>query len=97
METHQQTRHAQSSKLSTLTGHSLLGLIRLYQVAISPWLGKNCRFYPSCSCYTHEAISIHGPWRGLVMGICRIGKCHPWHPGGIDLVPPKNPSTSTRT
>lgn len=90
----------------------LMGLIRLYQVGISPWLGNNCRFYPSCSCYTHEAIALHGPWRGLSLGLCRLAKCHPWHPGGVDLVPstnassintplikehPKQPPSSTRT
>ncbi|HRH76086.1 MAG TPA: membrane protein insertion efficiency factor YidD [Cellvibrionaceae bacterium] len=89
METHQQTRHTQSHRINTLIQRVLLGVIRLYQVGISPWLGKNCRFYPSCSCYTHEAIATHGPWHGLRLGICRIAKCHPWHPGGVDLVPVK--------
>ncbi|HMU66636.1 MAG TPA: membrane protein insertion efficiency factor YidD [Cellvibrionaceae bacterium] len=89
METHQQTRHTNSHRVNALIQQALQGVIRLYQVGISPWLGKNCRFYPSCSCYTHEAIAIHGPWRGLWLGICRIAKCHPWHPGGVDLVPVK--------
>lgn len=92
METHQQTRHTKSHRVNALIQQALLGVIRLYQVGISPWLGKNCRFYPSCSCYTHEAIATHGPWRGLLMGICRIAKCHPWHPGGVDLVPVKPPA-----
>lgn len=97
METHQQTRHSESNQFSSLIKQALLVLIRIYQVGISPWLGKNCRFYPTCSCYTHEAIRTHGPWRGLGLGIFRIAKCHPWHPGGVDLVPEKHHSPSTRT
>ncbi|HEY6528821.1 MAG TPA: membrane protein insertion efficiency factor YidD [Cellvibrionaceae bacterium] len=93
METHQQTRHTKSTQFNALIQQALLGLIRLYQVGISPWLGKNCRFYPSCSCYMHEAIATFGPWRGLGLSICRIAKCHPLHPGGVDLVPSKKASS----
>lgn len=61
-------------------------LIRLYQVIISPLLGQRCRFYPSCSQYMIEAIEKKGLLRGMWMGLLRILKCHPFHPGGYDPV-----------
>ena len=71
----------------TIISRLLLSVIRAYQKAISPLLGSNCRYYPSCSHYTYEAIEIHGVARGSWLGIKRIGRCHPWHEGGIDPVP----------
>jgi putative membrane protein insertion efficiency factor len=65
----------------------VLFLIRCYQILISPLLGRNCRFYPTCSNYTYEAIKKHGLLRGLFLGGKRLLKCHPFHPGGVDLVP----------
>ena len=65
----------------------LLGGIWIYQVTLSPLLGPRCRFYPTCSCYAAEAIKIHGLRRGLGLSLRRLGKCHPLHPGGVDLVP----------
>lgn len=62
-------------------------LLRGYQYAISPLLGRSCRFYPSCSDYTVEAIERHGALRGSVLGFKRVMRCHPWHPGGFDPVP----------
>ncbi len=62
-------------------------LIRGYQLVISPWLGPHCRFYPSCSEYTLIAIKTHGALYGIGLGIKRILRCHPWHPGGFDPVP----------
>lgn len=61
--------------------------VRAYQLAISPILGPGCRFAPSCSSYAIEALQEHGPWRGSVLAIRRIGRCHPFQPGGFDPVP----------
>jgi hypothetical protein len=66
----------------------LKGFIRLYRYFLSPMLGPNCRFYPSCSCYAEEAIEHHGVVRGGYLAARRILRCHPWHPGGYDPVPP---------
>jgi putative membrane protein insertion efficiency factor len=65
----------------------LLSMIRGYQLAVSPMLGPHCRFYPSCSCYTHIAVERFGVLRGLLLGIRRIGRCHPFCEGGYDPVP----------
>jgi len=62
-------------------------LIRGYQLGLSPFLGTACRFHPSCSEYAHEAIMKHGVTRGAWLAVRRLGRCHPWHPGGIDEVP----------
>ena len=67
----------------------ILLLIKLYQKYISIFLGKNCRFYPTCSAYTYEAIEKFGIIKGIFLGIKRIIKCHPFHPGGYDPVPKK--------
>ncbi len=69
--------------------HVLMLMIRLYQWILSPWLGPACRYYPSCSSYGIEAIRVHGCLRGLWMTATRILRCHPWHPGGYDPVPPR--------
>lgn len=64
-----------------------LALIRLYQRTLSPLLGTHCRFHPTCSAYTAEAISRHGLFKGLFMGGRRLSRCHPLHAGGFDPVP----------
>jgi putative membrane protein insertion efficiency factor len=65
----------------------VLFLIRCYQVLLSPLLGRHCRFYPTCSSYTYEAIKKHGLFKGIFLGGKRLLKCHPFHPGGVDLIP----------
>ncbi|MDD5145431.1 MAG: membrane protein insertion efficiency factor YidD [Candidatus Pacebacteria bacterium] len=64
---------------------SILKLIKLYQNYISPNLGKNCRFYPSCSEYAYLAIEKKGILKGFFLSIKRVIKCYPWSEGGIDL------------
>ena len=61
--------------------------IRAYQVVLSPLLGPNCRYYPTCSQYAIDAIETHGSLRGTWLAIKRISRCHPWHEGGFDPVP----------
>ncbi len=67
--------------------HLAVGLIRLYQRTISRVLPPSCRFTPSCSEYGVQAIGRYGLWRGGWLTIRRIGRCHPFHPGGYDPVP----------
>ncbi|HMV53069.1 MAG TPA: membrane protein insertion efficiency factor YidD [Rhodocyclaceae bacterium] len=62
-------------------------LLRGYKYLISPLMGQNCRFHPSCSDYAREAVLKHGVMRGLWLAIRRVGRCHPWNPGGFDPVP----------
>ncbi|MBI4027509.1 MAG: membrane protein insertion efficiency factor YidD [Verrucomicrobia bacterium] len=66
---------------------SLLFLIRFYQLAISPHLGRWCRFHPSCSEYTRQAVMLHGLRRGLLLAGRRLARCHPFCEGGFDPVP----------
>lgn len=66
----------------------LLGLIRAYQLLLSPFFGSRCRFYPTCSSYAREAIEVHGALLGSWLTLKRIVRCGPWHPGGVDPVPP---------
>lgn len=66
---------------------ALIGLVRLYQVAISPLLPPSCRFYPSCSAYAAEALRRHGAARGSWLAVRRLARCHPFCQGGIDPVP----------
>ncbi|UYG09542.1 membrane protein insertion efficiency factor YidD [Halomonas sp. M4R1S46] len=68
-------------------GRAMLGLLRGYQLLLSPLLGPRCRYWPSCSHYAMEAIRVHGPGRGGWLALRRILRCHPGCPGGIDPVP----------
>ncbi|HEU5185959.1 MAG TPA: membrane protein insertion efficiency factor YidD [Gemmatimonadaceae bacterium] len=65
----------------------LIASVRGYQVVLSPLLPSSCRYFPSCSAYAIEALEKHGPWRGGWLAAKRIGRCHPFHPGGFDPVP----------
>ena len=80
---------AYASALAKLAQTVAIGVVRFYRYAISPLLPRSCRFHPSCSAYALEAIRLHGPWRGGWLAVRRIGKCHPWHHGGYDPVPPR--------
>ena len=66
---------------------ALLGLIRLYQLTLSPWLGTKCRYEPTCSHYAAEALTRHGVRRGVWLAAKRLGRCHPWGRSGYDPVP----------
>ncbi len=66
---------------------NLIFLIRIYRYALSPLMASHCRFYPSCSCYAQTALEQHGILRGGWLALRRLLRCHPWHPGGVDLVP----------
>lgn len=75
------------ASLARGTAWLLIGLVRLYQLTLSPWLGPRCRYEPSCSAYMIEALRRFGPWQGLMLGLGRIGRCHPWGGTGYDPVP----------
>jgi uncharacterized protein len=71
----------------------LIWLLRGYRFAISPLYGEVCRYYPSCSAYALEAVTVHGSVRGSWLAVRRVLRCHPWAAGGVDPVPP---ATSSR-
>jgi putative membrane protein insertion efficiency factor len=73
----------------------LVWFLRAYQLLVSPMLGQNCRFYPTCSNYAIEAVRVHGAGRGSLLAARRVCKCHPWNEGGVDLVPPAPEAQST--
>jgi len=73
--------------LSRLLAKPLIGLVRFYRLAVSPWLGGNCRFQPTCSTYAIEALQTHGVLRGGWLATKRISRCHPWGGSGYDPVP----------
>jgi putative membrane protein insertion efficiency factor len=75
----------------------LVWILRAYQLVLSPMLGQNCRFYPSCSSYAIEALQVHGAARGSALAARRVCRCHPWNDGGFDPVPPKADKTSSPT
>lgn len=67
----------------------LIGLLRAYRALISPLYGQVCRYYPDCSAYALQAVTEHGALRGSWLAVRRLARCHPWAPGGVDLVPPR--------
>ena len=74
--------------MSKITPSSLaIKSIHGYRYLLSPWIGNQCRFYPTCSHYAEDAINTYGLPKGAYLSLRRLLKCHPWHQGGIDLVP----------
>lgn len=71
--------------------------VRVYQLAVSPWLPVSCRYQPTCSAYAIEAIQRHGPLKGLWLMLRRLARCHPWGGHGYDPVPDDKPSTASLT
>ncbi|MFN9719756.1 MAG: membrane protein insertion efficiency factor YidD [Planctomycetota bacterium] len=69
---------------ASLVQRGAIGLVRIYQIVLSPWLGRNCRFVPSCSQYMIGVIEKYGVIRGVLRGVLRICRCHPFHRGGYD-------------
>lgn len=67
----------------------LILFVKAYRLLLSPFLGNNCRYYPTCSEYAVTALGRHGALKGSWLAAKRIGRCHPWHPGGVDPVPEK--------
>ncbi len=80
-------RRQPASVIVALPARAVMALIRLYQLTLSRLFGSRCRFHPSCSQYTFEAIERHGLVRGAWLGARRVGRCHPFHDGGFDPVP----------
>ncbi|HJT04173.1 MAG TPA: membrane protein insertion efficiency factor YidD [Pseudonocardiaceae bacterium] len=73
---------------------TLLHILQFYRRWISPVLPPSCRFHPSCSAYAIEALTVHGVLRGSCLTIWRLLRCGPWHPGGVDPVPPARSSAT---
>ena len=80
-------------RLTRLPEYLLIGVVSLYRLLISPLLGSNCRYWPSCSQYAIEALRNHGAARGSWLAATRLCRCHPWSAGGVDPVPPAGRST----
>jgi uncharacterized protein len=74
----------------------LIGLVRGYQLVVSPYLGPTCRYYPSCSAYAVEALRVHGAIKGSWLAVRRLLRCHPWSPGGVDHVPSRHGHSPAR-
>ncbi|HEX2360768.1 MAG TPA: membrane protein insertion efficiency factor YidD [Jiangellaceae bacterium] len=67
----------------------MIAVLKAYRLVVSPWYGQTCRYYPTCSAYALAAIETHGAAKGSWLAVRRLGRCHPWTPGGVDLVPPR--------
>ncbi|MBT9505041.1 membrane protein insertion efficiency factor YidD [Rhodoferax sp.] len=74
----------------------LIGLVKGYRLLLSPWLGSSCRFEPTCSLYSLEALQTHGAAAGSYLTLARLARCHPWCAGGHDPVPPEKPRLFTQ-
>lgn len=87
MPTAEPSPEQQDTAQLSVFGRTLVGLVRVYQMVISPYLAPRCRFQPTCSHYMIEAVQAHGGARGGWLGLKRIAKCHPWGGFGYDPVP----------
>lgn len=74
----------------------LIGLVKGYRLLLSPWLGSVCRFEPTCSVYSLQALQRHGAAAGCYLTLARVARCHPWCAGGSDPVPAEKPRLFTR-
>ncbi|RBY92277.1 membrane protein insertion efficiency factor YidD [Blastococcus sp. TBT05-19] len=79
----------------SVAARALLRAVGFYSRAISPAFPPRCRFSPTCSAYAAEAVAVHGAARGSWLALVRLLKCAPWHPGGVDLVPPRGGTVQT--
>ena len=77
-------------KKISIFSYPFLGAILVYRYTLSPYVGGQCRFHPTCSRYAEEAIKEYGAFRGMILAVKRIFRCHPWHEGGFDPIPPRN-------
>jgi putative membrane protein insertion efficiency factor len=84
---------ATSKPKMTIPARFAVKCIHAYQWIASPWVGNQCRFYPSCSHYAVTVFEENGFIKGSWLTLCRLAKCHPWHKGGIDLPPDNNTKT----
>jgi uncharacterized protein len=91
METHHLPCPSNHRVIRSPVSWLALQLIKGYRFFISPWLGQNCRFHPSCSAYAEEALHQHSFFKASGLITWRLCRCHPFHPGGYDPVPPANP------
>jgi len=73
----------------------LITIVKAYRLVLSPWLGSSCRFEPSCSLYSLQALQTHGAMAGSYLTLARLVRCHPWCAGGLDPVPAKKPGLFT--
>lgn len=92
----QRERRSLRAVIVGLPSAALIGLLRLYQIVVSPMTGPTCRFYPSCSSYAITAVRRHGVFRGGGLAIWRVLRCNPWNYGGVDDVPPMSGSRGNR-
>ena len=83
----EQPSQQSASPAKSAVARALMALVRAYQLLISPALGSACRFAPTCSHYSMQALAQHGAIKGSYLTLCRLGSCHPWCEGGYDPVP----------
>jgi uncharacterized protein len=79
----------------TLPARLLMAVVKAYRLLLSPWLGASCRFSPTCSVYSLEALRVHGALAGSYLTLARLGRCHPFCAGGHDPVPTQKPRLFT--